>query len=77
MSNLKPLLTDLITRIEAQEAEKKDISAQISLVYAEAKVHGLNVKVMRKIVAMRKMDPGDREELETLIDTYKSALGME
>lgn len=76
MSNLKPLLTDLITRIENLDAERKDISASINLVYAEAKTHDLDVKVIREIVRQRKMDPSVRQELETLIETYKTALGM-
>ena len=76
MSNLKPLLTELITRIENLDAERKEISASINLVYAEAKSHGLDTKVMREIVRQRKMDDGVRQELETLIETYKTALGM-
>jgi uncharacterized protein (UPF0335 family) len=37
---------------------------------------GYDVKTMRKLVSLRKMDAADRAEEETLLDVYKHALGM-
>ena len=37
---------------------------------------GYDVKTIRKIVSMRRMDAADRAEEETLLDVYKHALGM-
>ena len=31
---------------------------------------------MRQIIRLRKMDPDKRAEEETILDTYKAALGM-
>ncbi|MGB3165254.1 MAG: DUF2312 domain-containing protein [Alteraurantiacibacter sp.] len=66
----------LIERIERLEEEKKGIADDIRDVYAEAKAVGYDVKIMRQIVRLRKMDTNDRSEMEMILDTYKSALGM-
>ena len=66
----------LIERIERLEEEKKGIADDIRDVYAEAKAVGYDVKIMRQIVRLRKMDTNDRSEMETILETYKAALGM-
>jgi len=66
----------LIERIERLEEEKKGIADDIRDVYQEAKAVGYDSKIMRKIVALRKMKPDARSEEEMLLETYKSALGM-
>lgn len=66
----------LIERIERLEEEKKGIADDIKDVYAEAKAVGYDPKIMRKIVSLRKMKPEERSEQETILDTYKAALGM-
>jgi len=66
----------LIERIERLEDEKKGISDDIRDVYGEAKSTGYDAKVMRQIVKLRKMKPDDRAEMEAVLDTYKSALGL-
>ncbi|MGP1282298.1 MAG: DUF2312 domain-containing protein [Parasphingopyxis sp.] len=67
----------LIERIERLEEEKKGIADDIRDVYAEAKAVGYDPKIMRKVVSLRKMDTHDRREQDDLLETYKSALGME
>ncbi len=66
----------LIERIERLEEEKKGIADDIRDVYAEAKAVGYDTKIMRQIVRLRKMDANDRNEQETILETYKAALGM-
>ncbi|MXP10624.1 DUF2312 domain-containing protein [Pseudoblastomonas halimionae] len=66
----------LIERIERLEEEKKGIADDIRDVYAEAKAVGYDTKIMRQIVRLRKMSPDDRAEMETILDTYKAALGI-
>ncbi|MBA4162227.1 MAG: DUF2312 domain-containing protein [Novosphingobium sp.] len=66
----------LIERIERLEEEKKGIADDVKDVYAEAKAVGYDAKIIRKIVALRKMKPDDRAEMEALLDTYKAALGL-
>ena len=66
----------LIERIERLEEEKKGIADDIRDVYAESKAVGYDVKIMRQVVRLRKMRPDDRREMETVLDTYKAALGI-
>ncbi len=69
-------LKSFVDRIEKLEEERKAIGDDVRDVYSEAKGVGYDVKTMRKIVSLRKMDAADRAEQETLLDTYKHALGM-
>ena len=66
----------LIERIERLEEEKKGIADDIRDVYAESKAVGYDTKIMRQIIRLRKMKPDERSEQETILDTYKAALGM-
>lgn len=65
-----------IERVERMEEEKQGIADDIRDVYAEAKSQGYDPKIMRQIVRLRKMETHDRQEMEMLLDTYKSALGL-
>lgn len=69
-------LRSLIERIERLEEEKAALAADIRDVYAEAKGNGFDIKIMRQIIRLRKMEEPDREELKSLLDLYKRALGM-
>ncbi len=69
-------LKQIVARIEKLEEEKKEISEFISDSYKEAKSNGFDVKVLRKIVALRKRDRQQVEEEEEIMDLYKHALGM-
>jgi uncharacterized protein (UPF0335 family) len=66
----------LVERIERLEEEKKGIADDIRDVYAEGKAVGYDTKIMRMIVRLRKMKPDDRAEMETMVETYKAALGL-
>ncbi len=68
-------LRTIVERIERLNQDHDDIAVDIKEVYAEAKAEGYDVKVIRKIVALRRMDPAYRLELEALIDLYLSAIG--
>ena len=72
----KDQLKAIIERVERMEEEKKTISDDIRDIYAEAKGNGYDVKALRTIVRMRKMDANDRAERETILETYMQALGM-
>ena len=69
-------LRQIVERVERLEAEKKDIADQIKEVMAEAKGRGYDVKVLRKIIALRKRDRDDLAEEEAVLEMYKAALGM-
>ena len=70
-------LKSIIGRVEKLEEEKAGISADIKDVFAEAKGNGFDTKAIRKIIAIRKLDAIEREEQETILDTYLHALGMQ
>ena len=65
-----------IERVERLEEEKKALADDIKDAYSEAKSQGYDAKAMRQIVRLRKMTNDDRAEMEAILDTYKSALGM-
>ena len=67
----------LCERIEGLEGEKKGVADDIKDVYSEAKALGYDVKIIRQIVRLRKMAADDRREMETILELYKKALGMD
>ena len=69
-------LRSLIERIERLEEERKALASDIKDIFAEAKSAGFDVKVIRQIIRIRKQEPADVEEQETLLDIYRRALGM-
>ena len=69
-------LRSLIERIERLQEEVKEIQSDIKDIFAEAKAVGYDVKIMREVIKLRKMNAVDRDEQEYLIDTYKRALGL-
>lgn len=69
-------LRSLIERIERLEEEKKGISLDIRDIFAEAKSIGFDVKIMRAVLKLRKMNVADREEQEYLLETYRKALDI-
>ena len=69
-------LRQLIEQIERLEEEKKALGDDIRDVYSEAKANGFEVKIMRHIVKIRKMDKDELDEQEALLETYLRALGM-
>lgn len=75
--NANAQLKSIVERIERLEEERSVISSDIRDVYAESKGNGYNVKALRRLIALRKQDPNERQEFETILDTYMHAVGME
>ena len=69
-------LKSFIERLERLSEEKNNINLDIKDVFSEAKSIGYDPTIMRKILALRKMDVEERLEQETLLKTYKNALGI-
>jgi uncharacterized protein (UPF0335 family) len=69
-------LKSIINRVEKLTDEKEGITADIRDVFAEAKGGGWDIKAIRTIIKMRKMDASEREEAETTLDVYLHAIGM-
>jgi uncharacterized protein (UPF0335 family) len=72
----KDQLKSVIERIEKLEEEKKATADDIKEVYAEAKGNGFDIKALRTIVRLRKLDVDERREQEAVLETYMHALGM-
>lgn len=70
-------LRSIVERVERLEEEKSGIAADIREIFAEAKGNGYDVKALRKIIALRKLEVSERHEQEMILDTYKVALGMQ
>lgn len=69
-------LRSIIERIERLEEERKALASDIKDIYAEAKSAGFDVAVLRQLIRIRKQEPADVEEQETLLDVYRRSLGM-
>lgn len=68
-------LKSFIERVERLEEEKKAMTGDIREVYAEAKSGGFDPKIMRRVVALRRMDKAERQEQEALTQVYLDAVG--
>ncbi len=69
-------LRSFVERIEKLEEERAAIGADIREVFSEAKGTGFDVKAMRQVIKLRKMEPADRQEQEALLDLYARALNI-
>jgi uncharacterized protein (UPF0335 family) len=74
--NAKAQLKSIVERIENIETTIKEHSDERKDIYAEAKGVGYDPKVLRKVIALRKMDPNKRAEQEAVMETYLHALDM-
>lgn len=69
-------LRSIVERVERLEEERKGLAGDIKDIFTEAKSDGFDVKVLRQIIRIRKQEPSEVEEQETLLDIYRRALGM-
>lgn len=69
-------LKSIIERVERLEEERKALAGDIKDIFSEAKSAGFDVKVIKQVIKLRKQEPAEVEEQETLLDIYRRALGM-
>jgi uncharacterized protein (UPF0335 family) len=69
-------LRAFVQRIERLDEEAKALSDDRKDVYGEAKSMGFNVKILKKVIALRRKDDQQRMEEDMILDTYLQALGM-
>lgn len=67
-------LKAIVERIEHVEGEIKDLQGDKGEIYQEAKSHGYDVKILRKVVALRRIDPSARAEQASIMEAYIHAL---
>ena len=75
--NAAEKLRSLVERVERLEEEKKSLTSNIGEIYAEAKGDGFDVKIIRKLVTMRRLEKEVLEEQQQKIELYADALGMD
>lgn len=68
-------LRSFIERVERLEEDKAAVMNDIKEVFAEAKGEGYDVKTLRKVVRLRKLDRAERQEQEAMLELYLAALG--
>lgn len=74
-NSINPMVKSIVQRVERLEEEKKALVEDIKEVFGEAKGNGLDVKILRKVIALRKREAADLSEEEKLIDLYLRACG--
>ncbi|MEG9502865.1 MAG: DUF2312 domain-containing protein [Methylorubrum extorquens] len=67
-------IRSIIERVEKVEEEIKDLMEAKKEIFLEAKSEGLDVKVLKEILKLRKLDQDERDEHETLLDVYLRAM---
>ena len=70
-------LRTIIERVERLEEEKAALAEDIKEIFSEAKAAGFDVKILRQVIRLRKLDSSDRQEQEAILDLYRRALDME
>lgn len=68
-------LRSIIERVERLEEDKAAVVTDIKEVLSEAKGDGYDVKIIRQVVRLRRIDKAKRQEAEAVLDLYLSALG--
>jgi uncharacterized protein (UPF0335 family) len=69
-------LTAYLERIERLKEEQKAIGDDVKDVFTEAKGEGFDPKIMRKVLALKKLSPDKRREEQELTDLYLQSLGL-
>lgn len=69
-------LKKFIENIEVLEEEKKEISQQITETYKKAKLVGFDIRTMKEIVKLRKIEVDERFERKQLLETYCEQLEL-
>jgi uncharacterized protein (UPF0335 family) len=67
-------LPGLVSRIERLEEERAGLAADIKDVYTEAKSAGYDTKILRKLIAERKLEDDEAREARCLMDLYRREL---
>ena len=67
-------LLSIIERIEQIEAEIGELAEAKREIFLEAKGNGYDLKILREVIRIRKQDPKERDEQESLLDVYWEAI---
>jgi uncharacterized protein (UPF0335 family) len=67
-------LRAVVERIENIEGEIKELTEAKKEIFLEAKGKGFDIKILREVIRLRKQDPNERDERESLLDVYLQAI---
>ena len=70
------ILQTYIDRIENLNEQVDELKADIREIYSEARGAGFDVKAIREVIKLRKLDPADRQEFNFLREEYSKILGL-
>lgn len=68
-------LESIVSRYERLEEEVKALRGDQKDIMTEAKSAGFEPKILRHIIRIRATDPKELQEIESLTDIYRRALG--
>lgn len=71
------MLKQFIESAETVIEERKEKSDILKDIYANAKAEGFDTKAMKGVIKLRAMDRAARQEAEALLETYKTAIGLD
>ena len=69
-------LISFIERIERLEEEKKGVQDDIRDVFAQAKAEGWEIKAIREVLKLRKLNSAERDERDFLVEEYRKMAGI-
>ena len=61
---------------ENLEEERANIAQNVTDTLSEAKIKGYDIKILKQILKLRKMDDDDRMRQEEELESYKATIGM-
>ncbi len=67
-------IRSFVERIEQIDSELKDLNEAKKEIFDEAKGEGYDVKILKEVIRLRKQDQKERDEHESLLDTYLHAI---
>jgi uncharacterized protein (UPF0335 family) len=67
-------LRAIVERIEHIDEEIRELNEGKKEIYLEAKGNGFDVKILREVIRVRKLDQEERDEQESLLDVYMQAI---
>jgi uncharacterized protein (UPF0335 family) len=67
-------IRSFVERVEQLDTEIAELNEDKKLVFSEAKGEGFDIKILKEIIKLRKQDQEERDEHETLLETYMRAM---
>lgn len=69
-------LKQYINRIEKLNSDKAEVSDDIKQAFDEAKANGFDIKIMKQVIKLKKLDKDSLAEQEAILELYRSALNI-